>query len=262
MSDKVSSNLLDYENPPLSEVVCGVRFKTLESFLVPHYGNFWDKVKNEFPLCEHAQPLYSDTSKLPNIETSAPRVWLINKPGDMLIQLQNDRFLFNWRKTENNPEYPRFSKIFSAFSDYFELFTSFIEKEDIGTIEPLEYELSYINIINQGEGWDNPQDIGHIMKDISWEIDRDFLPPPIAVHWQTFFYLPDKQGRLDVSLKQAQRKSDLKPVFRLELSTKGIDPTKELSDLSNWFELAHKWIVSGFSDLTTNEIQNKLWGKK
>ena len=47
-------------------------------------------------------------------------------------------------------------------------------------------------------------------------------------------------------------------MFVLDLTTRGISN----EGIQEWFDMAHEWIVRGFEDLTTSEIQEKVWKKK
>jgi hypothetical protein len=52
-----TENLPDLENPPLVKVVCGISFKALGEFKIPHYSLFWNAIKELFPVCQHAPSL-------------------------------------------------------------------------------------------------------------------------------------------------------------------------------------------------------------
>lgn len=97
----------DYDNPPLTEVVCGILFQNLESFLTPHVGLLWEKFKLDYPYCQEVAPLAPaieqfgesldvefDLIDIPPL----PRVWFLNENGSEIIQIQRDRFLHNWKK--------------------------------------------------------------------------------------------------------------------------------------------------------------------
>ena len=43
------------------------------------------------------------------------RSWLVNQEGTNLLQVQEDRFLFNWKRTEAQPDYPSYENVISAF---------------------------------------------------------------------------------------------------------------------------------------------------
>jgi hypothetical protein len=53
MSDR-PIDLPDFTNPPVTEVVLGVQFNSIERFLAPHVGLFWQRLVPEFPDVEEA----------------------------------------------------------------------------------------------------------------------------------------------------------------------------------------------------------------
>jgi uncharacterized protein (TIGR04255 family) len=87
------------------------------------------------------------------------------------------------------------------------------------------------------------------------------LPNPNRVSWQTEFLLPDKKGHLLVNLKSAVRTEDKVNLFVLDLTARGNIESTEKSDILQWFDLAHEWIVRGFTDLTTPAL-HEIWGKE
>jgi len=69
-----------------------------------------------------------------------------------LIQLQNNRFFYNWRKMHADEPYPRYGSVVKKFKANLELFQRFLEEEKLGPFSPTECELTYINHILKGEG--------------------------------------------------------------------------------------------------------------
>lgn len=62
--------------------------------------------------------------------------------------------------------------------------------------------------------------------------------------------------------KQATRTKDKVPLLVLELmKTRAIGESASKEAIREWFDLAHEWIVRGFTDLTTTEIQ-KIWERE
>lgn len=259
---KKSEALPDYESPPVNEVVCGVTFDPLAAIKIPHYGLFWESVRKTFPLCEHALPL-NRGKETPFLEDlPLPRVWLVNDSQNSLLQLQKNCFIQNWRRIKAKDGYPRFENIYKSFKENWEKYKKFISENELGDIKVQEFELSYINHIVQGEGWEVTEDIGNIMKDMMWKKDRDFLPSPIGIDWKTVFQFPENGGVLAVSVRRGARRTDNTPIFVLELSARGLLSTSDADELDDWFMMAHSWIVKGFTDLTTKEIQSEIWKRK
>lgn len=257
------SGLPDYETPPVIEVVCGLVFDKIEQLKGPHFGLFWKKVRQDYPKCEHAFPLGFKPESFDLINNlPSPRIWFIEKEDNKLIQLQNNIIFFNWRKVRMEEPYPRYRTIIENFKCILKELQEFLEEESLGSISPASCELTYINQIPKGSGWETLSDINKVFPDLNWRSEKKrFLPQPIHIDWKITFPLPDDQGRLKISLQNAERSSDNCPVFLLNFTAQGLGGKKSMDAVWEWFEVAHEWIVCGFSDLTGNKVQEEVWGR-
>lgn len=261
-----SEKYVDYQSPPVVEVVCGVSFDRLPKFKVAHLGQFWTLLGSDFSTAEDAPPLplaveqfddSMDKERLVERATAAgsmPRVWFVHAAGDHLVQLQRDRFLCNWRKLTDRHEYPSFGKVFSRFQEQISAFEGFAKNRLGGSPSYYQYELTYINHVVAGNGWSNLAELGAVLRDCTWDAGQRFLPTPEGFNWRVSFVLPESRGRLHVNVTSGETKDDKRDVLIIELTARGFD-----SDRTAWFELAHEWIVKGFTDLTPKEIQAKVW---
>ena len=257
-STSLQKKLPSYNNPPVNEVVCGIRFRPTDRLRIPHIGLLWDKFRADYPMLRHAQIISTSKGDIPIDKITGlpiPRVWFINASDDQVIQFQNDRFYFNWRKRKS--DYPRYDYVIKNFEIVSSAVKHFFKEFDLGELEPQEYELSYINHIPMGIGWETIDDLSEIFSDFIWNKTTErFLPNPKKVNWDADFYFPEQKSHLIVSLKQAIRKEDELPLLIYELKANGIDSD---AYAGNWFDLAHEWIVRGFTDLTTEKM-HKIWG--
>ena len=92
-----TNGLPSYKFPPVIEVVCGISFKKIEKLKAPHFGLFWQKLRSDYPKCQHAAPLGFPSKPLdfdvdPEFPFPFPRIWFINEKEDGLIQLQNNMY--------------------------------------------------------------------------------------------------------------------------------------------------------------------------
>jgi uncharacterized protein (TIGR04255 family) len=260
-------NLPSYKNPPVVEVVCGVLFSPLEKFLLPHFGLLWEKFKPEYPVCQEHELLLPNIERLERSDVPIelppsllPRVWFLQKDGKSLIQVQKDRFLHNWRKQETDQEYPRYERIIRSFDDRLGTFLEFLKEHELGALKPEQYEMTYLNHINQGEGWNALNDLGGLFPDFARTSGKSrFLTSIEAINWNTSFALPEKKGRLHVSIRSAFRVSDFRPVIILDMTVRGRPPDDSPKQRLGWFDLAHEWIVQGFADVTGRDIQLNHW---
>lgn len=254
-----------YDNPPVNEVVCGILFKHIDELLNPYLGVLWEKYKPEYTGCQEVAPLMPVIENFEQPPQSVdmvplPRTWFVHENKDRIIQVQRDRFLHNWRKVRRDDQYPRYENVIAMFRNHLSKFVEFLAENAIGTIEPLQYELTYVNHILQGQGWETINDVGNIFPNFSWQKGKNnFLTSPGNINWQTGFSLPDQAGRLRTKLQSVLRREDNQPAFLFELTARGIGHYTTLDTMWNWFELAHEWVVRGFTDLTAPQVQKDIW---
>ena len=263
-----------YENPPVTEVICGIFFTPIKGLLTPYQGLLWERFKPDFTICQEVTPFiptiesFEETlSPFRGIEfvdpPPPPRVWFINTDKTRVIQLQRDSFLYNWRKVRAEDEYPRYKNVVKCFGDHLADFLTFVKEMKFGDISPIQYELTYINHIPQGQGWESLSGLGEVFPDFYWRKNKQrFLPTPEKLNWRTSFVLPNQIGRLHVSIQTGLKGEEKIPNIFLEMKTRGIGPYSSIEEMRSWFDIAHHWIVHGFGDLTGKDIQKTIWRRK
>jgi uncharacterized protein (TIGR04255 family) len=258
--------------PPVIEVVCGVQFEPLRNLLSIHFGDFWHRVKHDYPKTEDRPPIddFQETdqgtkmrAELVAIEMPPHRrVFYIDSSDNFLLQLQPSRFHSNWRKERPEDEYPRFEVAFDRFLKGWNAFLDFAKDSGFGAPRTNQYELTYINHISEGEGEQFPRDIGHYIPLFAWASAQSsaFLPPPESAGTHIRFTLPESKGRLHVTIGHGIRKTDQQRIIVLELTARG-SAKPDWADMDEWFALGHEWIVRGFTDLTSQAAHLK-WGRE
>jgi uncharacterized protein (TIGR04255 family) len=260
-----------FESPPVTEVVCGVQFKHLNSLVVAQFGQLWERFKVDgYTQSQDQGPLLPVIERFagPPVEpkfsgdTLLPRVWFLHESRKGIIQVQRDRFLHNWKKAEPTDTYPHYQEVRSKFFECFSTFNQFLSENQLGQVEPNQYELTYVNHIPYYEELKGLRHLGRVFPDFRWRADTDrFLPEPTACNLALQFDLPDQAGRLHVATRSAIRNSDKMPLVLLELTVRGMAQDVSLEAMKSWFDLAREWIVKGFADLTDEQVQVSLWGK-
>lgn len=261
--------LPEYQNPPLIEVVLGVQFKELVRLKSPHVGSFWERLgRDRYPGFEEMPPLRhiveeygTPRPKRPNIEISAgdapplPRVFFVSADQNQLVQLQKDRFLQNWRRHEKDAVYPRYGQLLPQFVESWSLFRDFVQEQELGKLDADQYELTYVNHIEQGSGWTDQRDIEAVFPWFKCKINGGFLALPEEVAWRSVYVFPGNAGRLHAEMKQGVNIEKDVPVLVMNLTARGFAE----GDMNAWFNLAHEWIVRGFADLTGLSVQEEVW---
>ena len=234
--------LPEFTKPPITEVVSSITFNKLSSFLSPHVGQLWERYRSDFPDCRDLPPLAvviesPDPAGLRSFEYSdvppLPRSWFISRDQTNLIQFQQDRFLFNWKRVRDDSVYPRYSTVKSKFDDLFQEFLGFLSETNTGSVDPIQYELTYVNHILFEDGLQTNADIGEVFKDFCWDSSSErFLSPPEVLDWRSKISVPELPGRLHYSMRSATRNIDKKNLVVFELIVRGManDKTDESKD--------------------------------
>lgn len=270
MDPATTRTLPEYEHPPVSEVAFGALFQPVAGLVLPHLGAFWATLTKEFPRAEEAPPLLPlvevfgsepATIDLGLSDLPLPRIWLVQADGRGLVQLQKNRFHFNWRKQEEGDEYPRFPAVSARFFELFDLYSNFLESQGLSGPDPIQYELSYINTIPLSEDLEMNLAVHQILRDFEWSAGERFLPSADQFSWELGFAFPDQSGRLHCIARTGRFRLTGKPVLSLELTARGMPTEAGLDDMRQWFDVAHEWVVHGFTDLTTPEAQDAKWSR-
>ena len=250
-----------YDRPPVVEVACGVNFNLERPLKSGHIGLYWAKVADQFPRCEDAIPI------APIVESASPsssvqwelfdlpdlrRTWLLNAEGTHLIQLQADRFIYNWKRVQSNATYPSYQQVIAGFKKQWELYKGFLVEHGLGEPTPVQLDLTYFNILTGLPSY--------FRDHVRVRDEGRFLPEPEAVNWRSQYLLPENAGRLHVSAVTALDTNSGKQVIRLDVLARGLPKDASESGCAAWFDMAHEWITQGFTDLTTPEA-HALWGR-
>ena len=249
--------LSDYENPPLTELAVGVLFQSLKGWQTRHVGQFWGEVAKEFPLSEDQTPIFEvegaprfEIRELPPLR----RTFLISQDQNFVIQLQDSRFILNWRRTQPTNVYPRFKAMFDKFLAHWGRFSDFVVRERLGDLRPTRYELTYVNHIAQADDSVSATAERYV-KIFNWgNLGARFLAPPTGVNVVLTFAMPEELGFAQANLSQGVRPDGRKALVLVMSCTGSASPKVSLND---WFGTAHRWLGLAFRELTTDAARTE-----
>jgi len=265
--------LPEFDNPPVSEVALSVEFIPVDGWKSPYWGLFWGKIREEYPDVQVHHPLRSQIEvfgsdfwadrppfQVAISEADLVRFWFLSKPANRLVQVQRDRFITNWRKVTGDEAYPRYiNDIRPRFVKEWERFKQFVASQKLGDLTVRQCEVTYINDIPRGEGWDSFADLMRVLSPWSGKTVGKFLPPLETLGMSGSFVMPNEQGRLHFQTQHLRRSIDDREVLQLRLTARGNPETPDDSSVMKWMDLGREWIVRGFKELTTSEA-HAFWG--
>lgn len=265
-----------FRKPPVIEVAISVQFRALERFGLVDYGLLWEHWRDRYPLTKHQPPLAPVTevfgSRRPRVEAirvepvePLGRCWYHTVAGDRLLQVQPDRFILNWQKADGAPEYPSYEVLRKEFERALDEFLAFVHERDLGAFEATQCEVIYVNHLERGREWTEPQDIADVLAPLSGSRSRGASLPPvedIRLAWQYRYDVGGRPfGRLHVLLNSAERVQDGVPLFVLQMLARGAPSAGNPSAVLAFADQAHAWITRAFADLTTTDMHS-IWERE
>ncbi len=271
MMTEHSPKLPDFDDPPLQETILSVVFDRMVEWKIAHYGAFGVTVRSDYPLVDTLPPLPPvpqnpsgpATVRISPADINLARACFINNSGSMQIQLQNDRFLSTWARATPSDTYPRYSVIRPNFERQWNRFIEFLASQRLPKPSPRQCEITYSNHIGSvpQADWSMFQSPEKIFAPWSGKQTNNFLPKPsmVSVLAQYAF---GHEGELTVALQPVIRVSDQAKLVQLNLTARlPLPKNADTQTILSRFDVGREWIVRGFADITTSEMQS-IWKRK
>lgn len=265
--------LPEFERPPVVEVAVSVQFDApvLDGPLI---ALRWGQVRDRFPLREETSPLTPTIETFgvpqePRIEiqfsgaSPAQRLLMLSESKTKLLQIQKDLFGYSWRKLQPQHEYPRYKKIRNDFECELADFQTFLSAEELGTLSPVQCEITYVNVIlTEEDVWSSHSELGRVIPSATPRLTEGFLPPPEQTRYALQYVIPSEgdvpQGRLYVSVEPTHHMPDKMPMYLMKLTFRGVPQGDGTNGIIKAMNLGHEWIVQGFATLTSSEMHH-VW---
>jgi uncharacterized protein (TIGR04255 family) len=260
-----------FRDPPVVETVLSIQFDEFRDFRTTHFGRYHSTIIERFPISEdkpRLQPVRETFPLRPRVpafqigpdEGRPCRVWFRDAPdGGVMLQLQPDRFAFNWCRREGE-KYPRYDSNRPRFFDEFDRFREFAAQHGLGDVKPNLCEVTYVNRICPAAGETPAECFAAIFKGVGWESADDWLPqPPEMVSLNRTFQIGDERGRLyaEAGIANDKESGDF---VHLKITARVIH--NDGDDLGENLDLAHEWVVKSFVSLTDDQARRERWSQE
>lgn len=239
---------------PLNEVAFGVRF-VAPDFDIVQFGQYFEVVKQHFSQRQMVAAIASSQYigfGAPIIQVpSLPRLWLTRE--SRLLQLQVDRFVYNWRRVDDSSEkYPGFDTIFAEFRERWTEFLGFSDAAFSIPIKLAELSLTYVNQIHDDGAVAGRQMFAFRQSDFG-------MPEPELWVSQLRFAFPESNKKITVGARPAIHLATQSNVTQLDMTVESIVPPNDLEDVLAWYSEAHDLVHRTFKTLIGPEWLTK-WG--
>lgn len=250
---------ITFERPPLIEVSFAVQFERLMSFRTGHFGLFWAQIHRDFPETADRPPLSPiNAGQSAGEWLPLPRVWFVHKDKQLLLQLQDDRFILNWRRIMDDAVYPRFDTVFPLFLDHLKRWEAYCEFAKIGPLNIRNCELTYVNHIPKGEGWVEQKELAALFPGLMASDAPKGMPARTGFAYSSVHEFPTLQLRADI--RHGFIGEERKEIMGLELKAESAGHLRQGADaLKQWFADANEAIVTSFVAMTNPTTQKEVW---
>lgn len=264
--------LPSFRRPPVVEVAIAAQFDGIPGLTGPHMGLLWQRFRGAFPTLQ-AHPALDPrfersgpelgkklTFALETVPT--PRVWFIGSNEEHLVQVQQDRFVFNWRSIHGQ-DYPRYEHVKASFEKHFGLFREYLAEEQLGEPRLNQWELTYVNRIPAGDGWHRHGELGLVVPLLDPSTEGGFLPEPEDIALRVRYRIsPEEEvvSRLYVEATPGFDATGM-PVVRLSLTARGGLERGADRLLGSRLDVGREWIVRGFAEVTSKTM-HRHWERE
>ena len=269
----MADELPKYENPPIVETVLSAQFARLSKFRTAHAGVFceshlgkeWSHIEEQPRIDDYFERFGSGLKWGPaggGIRFTSlmepQRTQIIGSDVSRMIQVQDSRFIYNWKKAETGA-YPSYSATRTEFARLYARFGEFLKSHSLGEIEENQWEVTYMSHLLKGGLWESPDDWITIFPWLS--LPQNLLAADgVQVNWD--LVLPGQRGRLHVRLYFGRTSAEGPEAINVgeELVARGPASKADGFSVADGFEIGHEAIVRTFTAMTS-DIAHKHWNR-
>lgn len=257
-------DLPSFERPPVVEVAVGVHFLQLPGLntvaLVRLVDDLW---RGRFPhtVEQPLSPPLPPAGRGPmlafQLQAGSPpiRLWSLSEDHSILVQVQHDRLLLNWRKIKDDDPYPRYQQLRGGFAEAWQEFSNYIgDRDDYGVLQPSVAEVTFFNRVPMESATEIPTVVkalnidsgvtGHVAA--AYQLEREITDGPAAGNQSIALNFRPENGHMHFEIST-----------RIEIDTETGDTEEVMKSL----DAAHRIGVLTFDSVTTKNAHS-AWGRR
>lgn len=192
-----------------------------------------------------------------------PRAAFRNAAAGELIQVQPDRFGFNWIKTGDDHKYPHSEATLDRFFSLFEIFGRYVKDRNLGDISIVQCELTNVNIIPVSDVGQNFADIATVLRlaPLSHEYEQLQLENQLVGSKHLMLDDEGRQiGRVHTLGQPSLKVPGNEEVYRLDISARGAPLGAGFDGARKFFDHAVS-AVNGVFLTNITKAGRQFWGE-
>lgn len=262
---------LSFANPPLVEVSFSVQFQPMQNFHAGVLGLTWSKFRDRYPSVKEAPEVHHEIEifgalnrqPVPRFkfldQAPSTRLLCFSEDHQYIVQLQKDRFIFNWVK-QSGTEYPRYKVLKQKFTEELNIFIGSIEENTKQLPSYDQVEMTYINKIDKQD-----RNVCEIMHDLPGDgrmpssVDFEALSQNIKHIIKS--RSGEKIGRMHTNIEYPVEINEHAGCILLKYIARAHLPGKEVTDVLDTFDFLRESINDSFAAMT-QEVMHKEWNRQ
>jgi uncharacterized protein (TIGR04255 family) len=267
-----------FDAPPVVETVLSVQFANLPGYSTAHAGWFWKEYLEK--LGEEPSRKWSQAVDAPRLEDQFERfgaedIWvvpqlamkllppsqsqrtqIIRSDGERMIQVQDSRFILNWKKQAG--AYPSFEPLLDEFRTMLQAFETFAIEARFGKLGYNQWEIAYVDQLKKGDMWESARDWSRIFPGLSMppaQLNQLLSTGDEAMSADWRFSLTDRRGRMYIQLRQSRIPPSNEEVLNVTWVARG--PVTASETWEQGFALGHDAISETFLTITSAEAHER-----
>jgi uncharacterized protein (TIGR04255 family) len=260
------SSSMDFDKPPVVETSLGFIFTKVPGWSVLHFGALWEHFRSKYPLTEFPPPILPTivgppiTLEWSPSESMIPlRALFTDASRTQLVQVQNDFFLHNWRKTDKTPDYEHYDQMLPLFKQDWTTYLEFLTSHGLTRPVVSRCEMSYFNHIVRGQDWQNFEDLPKLFR--AW---RGFEKSEVFTNIEVAAFTIVQsvgRGKVQIAVSPGVRTVDGKEILQMNVTASATPTRSEDKELFEALGECHRIALKSFDSFVTDEALNK-WGMK
>jgi len=265
---------LHFDRAPLVERVLAVQFDPLKGLTNAHLGWFWKgflspqwvKATTAALLPDQREVFEADAHwQRPGVTLSVRlgedpvRLQVTHENDDRVLQLQPTRFLYNWRRRQGS--YPKHDALLQEFQEHLQGLRKFVDESGVGPLRLNQWEVTYVNHLPRGEGWESPADWAKVLPKLlgPGQVGGDLQIESFSGEWH--FEIEPRAARLHVAVQHGRLLTAEGPeVLVLQLTARGPIREEPGWGLQDGIDRGHRACRTAFAEMTPPAL-HALWGR-
>lgn len=262
-----------FSNPPLVERAVTVAFEKI-GLTIGDYGLFWSLLRNEFPLSEAAAPIANEVEQFDGFRPvqgmielidagTLPRALFRNSDKGELIQLQPDRFSFNWVKAGDEHSYPHSEAVLARFFELLERFVAFLKERNLPELVPTQCEITNVNFIPLKDVGNSFADFATVIRMADIESGANGLKLENQMAGAKYLITDDAGehvGRVHCLGQPTLRTSNKEVVYRFDITARGAPIGSGVRGIRRFLDQAVSAVNGAFLANVT-QSGRQFWGE-